>query len=29
MNLSDAIYKTVHNAIGGLEALAVRMNIRT
>lgn len=29
MNLSDAIYKTVHSAIGGLEALAVRMNIRT
>lgn len=29
MNLSDAIYKTTHSAIGGLEALAVRMGIRT
>lgn len=29
MNLSDAIYRTVHSAIGGLEALAIRMNIRT
>jgi hypothetical protein len=29
MNISDAIYKTVRDAVGGPEVLAVRMGLRT
>lgn len=28
MNILDAIYKTIHSAAGGVEALAIRMGLR-